>query len=65
MVEESKCIHYESRLIPSCCSRGHWAEICTLTGKERFCNSLRKWCKYEKKEEDDVHPTKLQDPDSG
>ena len=57
------CVHYEVHDVPGCCGRTNKAGVCTIewrgTKANRTCSTKMKWCKYEKKqeEEDDVHPT--------
>ena len=58
------CVHYKKVRMPGCCGRTHVAGVCTLNGKKRTCSLKMRWCKYEK-EEDNVHPTELPNPNGG
>lgn len=60
------CVHYEVRDVPTCCGRTKKAGVCTIEWRDtkgiRTCSTKMKWCKYEKREEDNVHLTELPNP---
>ena len=68
--DRDDCAHYAYIKTNGCCGRKMVVGLCTIPdakGNEvhRTCSMKQSYCQYQPREEDNVHPTQLSDPDSG
>lgn len=64
------CIHYKMVRMKVCCGRYQMGGVCTIPDRlgnitHKTCSVKMKHCNYVRKEEENVHPEELQDPNGG
>lgn len=63
--EKTDCIHYSLVEVRRCCGQSKkLAGFCTITdpdghNRNKLCSLKMRYCRYQPKEEDDVHPEEL------
>lgn len=68
--DKDDCIHYERVKANGCCGRKIIVGVCVIPNDQgnvvnKTCSMKKSYCRYQPKEEDNVHFKKLSDSDSG
>ena len=59
--DKQDCIHYKQIMAAGCCGRKYPTGVCTVPDEDgiirhKICNTKQSYCKYQKREEENVHP---------
>ena len=63
--DKDDCVHYKIKLLKPCCGRARKpAGFCTIEdydghNRNKICSTKMNYCKYQPKEDEDVHIKKL------